>query len=70
MTAKKTPTANGGPVAARDFNDAGTGRSFVAGKPIEDANAGEIENYRAAGLLRPDDMSPAEQIVADAQDAA
>lgn len=37
--------------AARPFRDAGTGRSFEAGKLPEDVKPGEIENYRAAGLV-------------------
>lgn len=37
-------------VATRDFKDAGTGRAFAKGKPVE-AEAGELENYRAAGLV-------------------
>ena len=35
--------------ATRDFRDAGTGRRFEGGKPI-DAEPGEIANYEAAGL--------------------
>jgi len=50
MTAK-TDLAKTAPArAARDFTDAGTGRSFAKGKPV-DAAEGEIANYRAAGLL-------------------
>ena len=43
MTAKKTQGAAGAAIDARDFNDAGTGRSFTAGKPIENTEPGEIE---------------------------
>lgn len=51
-------------IAARDFTDAGTGKSFTKGKPVE-ADAGELENYRAAGLL---DGSADEPASADATD--
>ncbi len=43
------------PIAARDFKDADSGRSFAEGKPVEDVERGVIENYRAAGLLKPSD---------------
>ena len=36
--------------ATRDFNDAGSGRNFAAGKPIENVGPGELVNYCAAGL--------------------
>lgn len=36
--------------ATKDFRDAGTGRTFVAGKPIEKVTDGELGNYEAAGL--------------------
>jgi len=37
-------------VAKQDFTDAGTGKSFEAGKPLE-CTAGEYANYLAAGLI-------------------
>ena len=37
--------------AIRDFNDAGTGRSFKAGEEIKDVPAGPLGNYEAAGLV-------------------
>lgn len=39
------------PLAIRDFKDAGTERSFKAGEPVTDVEDGELENYRAAGLV-------------------
>ena len=48
--------------AARDFKDAGTGRSFTAGDVV-DAQAGELDNYEAAGLVtdkRPEPAKSAE----------
>jgi hypothetical protein len=39
-----------GNIATRNFNDAGTGKAFEKGKPV-DASEGELENYRAAGLV-------------------
>lgn len=36
--------------ATRDFTDAGTERSFKKGEPV-DVEAGELENYEAAGLV-------------------
>ena len=56
MTAKKPN------LAARDFTDAGTGRSFTKGEEIV-AKSGEIENYRAAGLIAQDE--PASEATAD-----
>jgi hypothetical protein len=54
----KEPTSTAAPAATalyavRAFNDAGTGRSFKAGKLPNDHDLtdGEIENYRAAGLV-------------------
>ena len=70
MTKKTAATATSmTPIAARNFKDAGTGRSFVGGETLQEVEAGELENYRAAGLLRPADMDDAQQIVADGQDA-
>ncbi|WP_066723570.1 hypothetical protein [Sphingomonas pituitosa] len=37
-------------VAKQDFTDAGTGKSFEAGK-APDCTAGEYANYLAAGLI-------------------
>ncbi|WP_313326093.1 hypothetical protein [Sphingobium yanoikuyae] len=34
----------------RDFKDAGTERSFIAGETV-DLTAGEFANYEAAGLI-------------------
>lgn len=68
MTAKKT-TTSAAPIAARNFSDADTGRSFIGGEPVQDVEDGVLGNYRAAGLLRPTDMNDAQQIVADGQDA-
>lgn len=78
MTAKTKTNADGdtgtkptsGPVAARKFKDADTGRSFVEGESITDVAPALLDNYRAAGLLRPDELNDAQQIVADGQDAA
>ncbi|MBD8677927.1 hypothetical protein [Sphingomonas sp. CFBP 13720] len=39
--------------ATRDFNDSGTGKSFVKGKPVA-ATDGELANYEAGGLVSPD----------------
>lgn len=39
--------------AAREFTDAGTGKTFAEGETIE-AEAGAIANYRAAGLIAGD----------------
>ena len=36
--------------ATRDFTDAGTGKTFAKGKPV-DGTPGEIANYEAAGLV-------------------
>lgn len=36
--------------ATRDFNDAGTKRSFKAGQELTDLSAGELHNYEVAGL--------------------
>jgi hypothetical protein len=36
--------------ATRDFNDAGTGRSFKAGEELTDLTAGALANYEHAGL--------------------
>lgn len=36
--------------ATRTFRDAGTGKRFLAGKPIEDVSEAELANYEAAGL--------------------
>ena len=36
--------------ATRDFTDAGTGKSFAAGKPVE-AEAGQLANYAAVKLV-------------------
>ncbi len=36
--------------ATRDFNDAGTGRSFEAGKVLNDIDEGTALNYEAGGL--------------------
>lgn len=47
-TAKDTATAKKF-YATRDFKDAGTGKSFAFGDPIN-ADDGEIGNYAAAGL--------------------
>lgn len=40
--------------ATRDFTDAGTGRSFEAGKPVDDIDAGTALNYEAGGLVSTD----------------
>lgn len=60
----KEPTSTAAPAAktlyfVRNFNDAGTGRSFEGGKRAVDLSDGEIENYRAAGLVS--DQRPAAQ---------
>jgi len=39
--------------ATRDFKDAGTLRAFEGGKPVE-ADEGTLANYKAAGLVSPD----------------
>lgn len=36
--------------ATRDFNDAGTGRSFKAGEELTNLTAGTLVNYEHAGL--------------------
>lgn len=36
--------------ATRDFKDAGTGKRFERGKPIEGVSKGDLANYEAAGL--------------------
>lgn len=46
--------------ATRDFNDAGTEKSFTRGEKIT-AKAGELANYAAAGLAseeKPQDEAP------------
>lgn len=48
--------------ATRSFKDAGTGKSFASGEPVE-AEAGELGNYAAAGLVsdkRPEPAKPAD----------
>lgn len=44
--------------AQRDFNDAGTGESFIRGKAVE-LDAGTYVNYEAAGLVG--DKAPAKK---------
>lgn len=44
--------------AARDFTDAGTGKTFAKGATIDDVE-GVIANYRAAGLIAGDDEEAA-----------
>lgn len=51
MTAKTNSASK--PLASRDFTDAGTGQSFVSGKPVE-ADDGALANYAAAGLVSAD----------------
>lgn len=51
--------------ATKNFKDAGTERSFIAGEEITDATAGELANYVAAGAastekLKADDAAAAE----------
>ena len=47
--------------ATRDFKDAGTTRYFERGTELTDVSAGELVNYRAAGLASLEKpMSPAE----------
>jgi hypothetical protein len=49
-------------VATRPFKDAGTGRSFEGGKPVEDLDEGTLGNYRAAGLVgEPEDAKSADK---------
>ena len=36
--------------ATRDFNDAGTGKSFKAGQELAGVSDGELVNYEHAGL--------------------
>ena len=40
-------------VAVRDFTDAGTTESFVAGEGY-DLEPGAFKNYRAGGLMKPE----------------
>ena len=68
MTKAKTNTdtkAGARMIAARDFKDAGTERSFTQGEPVENIEPGAIENYRAAGLLVAEDANDAQQAAAD-----
>ncbi len=37
--------------ATREFNDAGTGRTFEKNAELTGIDAGTIENYRVAGLV-------------------
>lgn len=47
--------------ATRDFKDAGTTRFFERGAELTDVSAGELANYRAAGLASIEKpMSPAD----------
>lgn len=43
-----TPTMSG--IARKDFIDAGTGQSFVAGA-VQPFEPGQFANYQAAGLI-------------------
>lgn len=52
-----------GPIAARRFRDADSGRTFEAGAAIDNVEPALLENYRTAGLVGSDDAA------ADAQDA-
>lgn len=58
MSTAKTPSA-AKMLATRDFTDAGTGRSFLANKPVDDVEPGEMANYAAAGLVKADEQPAA-----------
>lgn len=49
----KTPGPDQTFYATRDFKDVGTGKAFAAATEVI-ATPGEIENYRAAGLVTTD----------------
>ena len=54
--------------ATRDFKDAGTTRYFERGSELTDVSAGEIVNYRAAGLAsleKPKSPAEAEKAALD-----
>ena len=50
--------------ATRDFGDVGTERSFKAGEAVSGKD-GELENYKAAGLVSPDKPEAAAKAGAD-----
>lgn len=56
-------------IATRDFKDEGTGKVFAKGKPVE-AEPGELENYRAAGLLGGTDEAATTEIDTNKADPA
>ncbi|WP_137898349.1 hypothetical protein [Sphingomonas sp. 2SG] len=66
MAAKNTGTAKHN-IATRFFKDAGTGKSFEAGKPVE-VDDDTLANYTAAGLI--DAPSAAQQLVDEANGTA
>lgn len=67
MAAKNTgSTETKNNIATRFFKDAGTGKSFEAGKPV-DVDDGTLANYEAAGLVGA--ASEAQQLIADANAA-
>jgi len=54
--------------ATRDFKDAGTTRYFERGTEMTDVSAGELVNYRAAGLAsleKPKSPAEAEKAALD-----
>lgn len=57
-------------IATRDFKDAGTGRAFAAGHPIEDVSAAILGNYEAAGLASADGDTADAGAATDAEAAA
>lgn len=58
MSDTETQTQTKSAKVLRDFTDAGTNRSFVAGKTVE-ITEGEFDNYAAAGLVGEPDATPA-----------
>lgn len=66
MAAKSTGSTKHN-TAARFFRDAGTGKSFAAGQPVEVDDA-TLANYTAAGLI--DAPSAAEQLATEANGTA
>ncbi|EZP57258.1 hypothetical protein [Sphingomonas sp. RIT328] len=64
--AAKTTAATKNNLATRFFKDAGTGKSFKAGEPV-DVDDGTLANYEAAGLVG--SASDAQQPTGDAPGA-
>jgi len=68
MAAKNTgSTDTKSNIAARFFKDAGTGKQYEAGKPV-DVDDATLANYAAAGLI--DAPSAAQQLADEANGTA